>query len=149
MTPVGRVVADITLRQGYVKANGATVLRADYPRLVQFADVYSLWTDDPATYPAMYGVGDGKTTMILPDMRGVVERYLDDGKGYDASRVLGTYQQDTFASHTHGNGAKQGVCHVADVGGWSYRDVIIQATGATGGNETRAKNISVLAVIRY
>ena len=37
-TPVGRVVFDCVLRDGYVKANGATVASAsqDYPRLVEF-----------------------------------------------------------------------------------------------------------------
>ena len=43
---VGRVVGDIVLRAGYVKANGATVNRADYPRLYNFATTYSQFYDD-------------------------------------------------------------------------------------------------------
>ena len=69
----GNTVGDIAykpyLADGYVKANGATVLRADYPRLVALADQYSLWTSSPSDYPGLFGEGDGSTTMVLPDLR--------------------------------------------------------------------------------
>ena len=69
----GKAAGDISyrpyLKNGYVKANGATVNRADYPRLVKLADTYSLWSDNPATEPYFFGVGDGSTTMVLPDFR--------------------------------------------------------------------------------
>lgn len=99
---VGDVCGKTYLPQGYVKANGATVQRADYPRLVNLANRYNLWTTAPATYPALYGKGNGSTTMVLPDWRGVVMRFVDDGKGYDAGRVLGSYQADMILSHAHG-----------------------------------------------
>ena len=144
-TPVGRIISmDTILRTGYVKANGATVNRADYPRLYTFANVHSQFYDDgtkvftgtatsgatsitsisttdiatlsmlslPITisgtgiasgtkitaisttsvtintattaaisagtisygnitnFPAMYGIGDGSTTMVLPSVVG-------------------------------------------------------------------------------
>lgn len=69
----GKAAGDISyrafLKSGYVKANGATVNRADYPRLVKLADTYNLWSDNPATEPYFFGVGDGSTTMVLPDCR--------------------------------------------------------------------------------
>lgn len=69
----GKAAGDISyrafLKSGYVKANGATVNRADYPRLVKLADTYNLWSDNPATEPYFFGVGDGSTTMVLPDFR--------------------------------------------------------------------------------
>ena len=43
--PVGRVVGDIMLRIGYIKANGATINRADYPRLYNFANNNGLFYD--------------------------------------------------------------------------------------------------------
>lgn len=67
--PVGDVVYRPFLMSGYVKANGATVNRADYPNLVQYANDHSLWTSNPTGEPWKYGVGDGSTTMVLPDYR--------------------------------------------------------------------------------
>ena len=67
--PVGDVVYRPFLMKGYVKANGATVKRSDYPRLVKYANTYGLWTDNPTNEPWKYGKGDGSTTMVLPDYR--------------------------------------------------------------------------------
>lgn len=66
-TPVGMVRASLYLPDGYIKANGATVLRADYPRLVNLADKHNLWTEDTANYPGLFGVGDGLTTFVVPN----------------------------------------------------------------------------------
>ena len=69
MTPVGDVVFRPFLKAGYVKANGATVNRADYPNLVAYANSHSLWTSNPSSEPWKYGTGNGSTTMVLPDYR--------------------------------------------------------------------------------
>lgn len=69
---VGDVVFRPFLKDGYIKANGAVAQRADYPRLIAFADKYNLWTDTPATEPWKFGTGDGSTTFVLPDYRGRV-----------------------------------------------------------------------------
>lgn len=74
--PIGDVVYRPFLMDGYVKANGATVNRSDYPTLVQYANGHSLWTDSPASEPWKYGNGDGSTTMVLPDYRG---RFIQGG----------------------------------------------------------------------
>ena len=76
MTPVGDVVFRPFLKAGYVKANGATVNRADYPRLVAFANANNLWTDSPSTEPWKYGRGNGSTTMVLPNYVG---RFIQGG----------------------------------------------------------------------
>ena len=67
--PVGDVVYRPFLMAGYVKANGATVNRADYPNLVAYANSHSLWTSNPSSEPWKYGTGNGSTTMVLPDYR--------------------------------------------------------------------------------
>lgn len=67
--PVGFVIHHAILLPGFVKANGAEVNREDYPRLVTFATENNLWTETPTEEPFKYGVGDGSTTMILPDYR--------------------------------------------------------------------------------
>ena len=67
--PVGFVIHHSILLPGFVKANGAEVNREDYPRLVTFATENNLWTETPTEEPFKYGVGNGSTTMILPDYR--------------------------------------------------------------------------------
>ena len=66
---VGDVIYRPYLKNGYVKANGATVNRVDYPNLVAFANSHSLWTSNPSSEPWKYGTGNGSTTMVLPDYR--------------------------------------------------------------------------------
>ena len=66
-TPVGAVRGSLYLPAGYVKANGATVQRADYPRLVALADRYRLWTSDVPRDPGLFGRADHSTTMTLPN----------------------------------------------------------------------------------
>lgn len=70
---VGDIALRYTLRDGFIKLNGATVLREDYPRLVQWVDDNNLWTSDSAAL-GLFGVGDGLTTMRLPDFR---NRFLE------------------------------------------------------------------------
>lgn len=81
--------AQSTPPAGYLKRNGAAVSRTAYARL--FAKIGTA-----------YGEGDGSTTFNLPDGRGVFDRGLDDGRGFDPGRVLGSYQDSANLSHTHG-----------------------------------------------
>ena len=80
-----------TAPSGWLKANGAAVSRTAYATLF-------------AAIGTQFGAGDGSTTFNVPDMRGVVARGLDDGRGLDVSRVLGTYQADQFQDHGHVGG---------------------------------------------
>ena len=48
-TPVGTVRGSLYLPDGYIIADGSTVQRADYPRLVAFADEHNLWVDNQET----------------------------------------------------------------------------------------------------
>lgn len=73
---------------GFLKANGAAVSRTAYAALF-------------ARIGTSNGAGDGSTTFNLPDMRSEFVRGLDDGRGVDAGRVLGSAQAGQNASHTH------------------------------------------------
>ena len=64
---VGSVAGSLYLPDGYIKANGATVQRADYPRLVALADKHNLWTNDTANNLGMFGRGNGSSTFVLPN----------------------------------------------------------------------------------
>ena len=77
MTPVGCVRGSLFLPKGYIKANGATVQRADYPRLVQFIESNNLWTDDTTTNAGLFGKGDGSSTFVLPDYRERMMQYTE------------------------------------------------------------------------
>ncbi|MEW4951494.1 MULTISPECIES: phage tail protein [Pseudomonas] len=74
--------------RGYIKANGAAVSRTAYPELF-------------AAIGTTYGAGNGTTTFNVPDIRGEFVRGLDDGRGVDPGRVLGSWQNHLYASHTH------------------------------------------------
>ena len=67
--PVGVVFYDSYLHAGCVKYNGANVQRSDYIRIAKIATDENLWTESPSTEPWKFGVGDGSTTMTLPDFR--------------------------------------------------------------------------------
>ena len=80
-TPVGAVRGSLYLPTGYVKANGATVQRADYPRLVALADRHSLWTDDVTANAGLFGRGDGAATMVLPNWTDRMMQLAGDSAG--------------------------------------------------------------------
>lgn len=79
-TPIGAVRGSLYLPAGYVKANGATVQRTDYPRLVALADKHNLWTDNTTDNAGLFGRGDGRMTMVLPNWM-EVEGYANDNIG--------------------------------------------------------------------
>lgn len=81
MTPVGCVRGSLFLPKGYIKANGATVQRADYPRLVHFIEANNLWTDDTTTNAGLFGKGDGSNTFVLPDYRERMMQYTEGSIG--------------------------------------------------------------------
>jgi microcystin-dependent protein len=86
LTPAGTVIytARSTAPTGYLKANGAAVSRTTYATLF-------------SAIGTTYGGGDGSTTFNLPDLRGEFVRGLDDGRGVDTSRTLGSSQGDATA----------------------------------------------------
>jgi phage-related tail fiber protein len=72
-----------TAPAGWLKANGALISRTTFARLF-------------ARIGTTYGAGDGSTTFALPELRGEFIRGLDDGRGSDPSRTLGTYQNGSL-----------------------------------------------------
>lgn len=158
--PAGMIMpfAAATAPTDWLICNGAAVSRTTYARL--FAVIGTTW-----------GTGDGSTTFAVPDLRGVFLRGLDGGKGYDASRVFGSYQADDYPSHTH-TVTDPGHTHSYTAGGVATGIVaggltqpvqlsapssatsgstttgITIASGGGTGTETRPKNVAIVYCIR-
>jgi phage-related tail fiber protein len=146
---------------GWLKANGAAVSRTTYANLF-------------AVISTTFGAGNGSTTFNLPDMRGEFVRGLDDGRGVDPDRTLGSAQDDRFQTHKHawddtkainaddnppnassgylsGNG---GSTQALFAGGTINSRQYIGAptdneSTVRTGTETRPRNIALLACIKY
>lgn len=161
--PVGTVlwVADTEAPAGFLKANGAAVSRTTFAALF-------------AKLGTRHGQGDGATTFNVPDLRGEFVRGWDDGRGIDAGRALGSTQDDAFKSHTHTGTTNSAGSHnhelnrrqlggpagntaftVPSSGDTTYNTPSAGAhthsftTAATGGTETRPRNVALLACIKY
>lgn len=99
-TPVGSVRGSLYLPKGYIKANGATVNRADYPRLVKFIETNNLWTDDAAGNLGLFGKGDGNTTFVLPNYSQRYVQYKDES-GKTIASGLPNITGDFFAEDSN------------------------------------------------
>lgn len=131
--------AMITAPAGWLKCNGGLVSRTTYAAL--FAKIGTT-----------FGIGDGSTTFNLPDMRGEFVRGFDDGRGVDSGRAIGSSQTDMFKTHAHTTKVTiQGATTDATV------NDVVKSPGtsqsitseATGGTETRPRNIALLYCIKY
>lgn len=108
----GLSLGDVTyrpiLKEGYVKLNGATVQRADYPRLVQYATDNNLWTSSPMTEVWKFGNGDGSSTFVLPDYRNRIIQGSDTPSKIEAGLpdIQGSFYANDLSS-LFWTGAKQ------------------------------------------
>ena len=140
-----------TVPSGYLECNGAAISRTD------FSALFAIISDD-------FGPGNGSSTFNLPDLRGEFIRGWDHGAGNDpdvASRTdrgdgvtddrIGTKQSDEIKSHTHAhhlqsirclNNSGTGIFSIAS-------DTSEGTTQATGGNETRPRNVYMMYIIKF
>ncbi|HHH0822896.1 TPA: phage tail protein [Yersinia enterocolitica] len=127
---------------GFLKCNGSSFSAATYPKLA-------------LAYPSG----------VLPDLRGEFLRGWDDGRGVDSGRGLLTVENDEIRSHRHLklNVDTSGVAYSLAAGHFSeqqtggfYANTTIGydsgtpgiGTGATGGLETRPRNIAFNYIVR-
>ena len=149
LAPAGLVAtfARSSAPTGWMKANGAAVSRTAY------ADLF-------AVIGTTFGDGDGVTTFNLPDLRGEFVRCWDDGRGIDAGRVIGSSQSDMIKSHDHnlptstGASGNRSVIMDSSFGITSPNNLAPDQShrayvDATGGTETRPRNIALLACIKF
>jgi hypothetical protein len=153
---------------GFLKENGALVSRGDFSALWAYAQASGRVVSEAAWAAGDWGAfssGDGSTTFRIPDSRGEFVRGLDDGRGVDSGRLLGARQADELRSHDHTASSSVSYSNGVPVkndtwgtygyifGGDRYMDptnVSVSTTiGNTGGAETRPRNVSKLACIKY
>ena len=160
LIPTGGILymATNTTPTGYLKCNGAAVSRSTYSALF-------------AVIGTTYGSGNGSSTFNVPDLRGEFVRCFDDSKGTDSGRTIASFQDENFAEHQHRTSHPSNAPNVGNATDYGTQppspwngstpgpieyDVSYQnfnstrpKTTPTGGNETRPRNIALLACIKY
>lgn len=133
-----------TAPTGFLKANGALLSRTTYAALF-------------AAIGTTFGVGDGSTTFVLPDLRGEFVRGWDDARGIDAGRVFGALQTDAMQGHQHthywlaGSNGTTSAGSGINPGSSNTSSPVTDGTNGTPRTaaETRPRNIAMLACIKY
>lgn len=91
--------------------------------------------------------------LVTRDLRGLFVRFLDEGRGIDSGRMLGSQQGDMVGPHSHGLSVAIGTSLRA-LGGGSNNNVDVSGVNlisilANIGTETRPVNIALLGCIKY
>lgn len=146
---------------GWLNLNGQTISRSTYSNLWTFANSSgNIVTDASWTSLSAYGsfgTGDGSSTFRLPDLRGDFIRSWDNGRGVDIGRGIGTWQQDQLKAHNHNLTVRSlpGTSTSVPVEPLLTENYTPDTTtsqlqiSAFGGMETRPRNVSLLACIKY
>jgi len=136
--PTGSIITfpTNTVPIGFLECNGAVLSRTIY------ADLFAI-------IGTTYGY-TSSSNFKLPDIRGEFIRGFDNGRGIDSGRSIGSYQVDEFKSHSHEQLAwklgGQTTNSAYSVNGNTSTGYF---TGATGGSETRPRNIAMMYCIKY
>lgn len=123
-----------TAPEGWLVCDGAAISRTEYADL--FAAIGTVW-----------GAGDEISTFNLPDLRGEFVRGFDAGRDVDVGRVFGSAQSDELKAHSHTTGQA-----FYGTGGSTSSAIgeanLITETEATGGIETRPRNVAMTYAIK-
>lgn len=147
IVPVGSIIAFpgpvASIPNKWLLCDGSELSRTAYPQLF-------------GVIGTTYGAGDGSTTFNLPESRGEFIRGLDNGRGIDVGRTLGSFQGGSVGPHDHGFFA---VSQDNSSGSWEF--IVTNTTGSatanTGaiktngngiGSETRPRNLAQNFIIK-
>jgi phage-related tail fiber protein len=144
--PVGAVqsFAMATAPNGWLECNGVTVPNGVDTIQGKTANFTALHTAVGTTYGA---------AGTIPNLRGEFIRGWDNSRGIDPARNFGSNQVDEFKSHSHPF-VEQGSFfrsqfNVTGGTGMDGAYDISRNTSATGGAETRPRNVALLYCIKY
>ena len=117
---VGSIMAfAATPSSDWINCNGQAVSRTTHSRL--FSKIGTT-----------YGVGNGTTTFNVPEMRGETIRGLDQGRGIDINRTLGSFQDFAVARHYHYLPTQAPAGPVGT--NWGIMDSAFMDNGSSGSN---------------
>ncbi|WIW70450.1 hypothetical protein [Anaerosinus gibii] len=158
---VGNIVMRHTLCDGFVKANGAVLVASDYPRLKNFVVEKGLSVSATEWQAGMHGLyvyDETADTLKVPDVRAMFIRGLDDGRGIDENRGLGSTQESANKSHVHYT-SDQNTTRLPAIDGTGGVQFLNLNNGSrvnfnadiqpSGGKESRPYNIALIAQIKY
>tara|TARA_R110000868_G_C10972546_1_gene770338 strand:- start:359 stop:1363 length:1005 start_codon:yes stop_codon:yes gene_type:complete len=138
--PAGAVIAFAMSIEptGWLECDGSAISRTTYAALF-------------SAIGATFGVGDGSTTFNIPDSRSEIIRGWDNGRGVDAGRAFGSWQNGQIEAHTHSIALRAGTPATAGVAGLGNNadNSSTGITGSTGGAENRMRNVALLYCIKY
>ncbi len=152
-TPTGSIIAfvGVSAPTGWMICDGAELDRTVHSSLF-------------SVIGTSFGDGDGTTTFNIPDLRGMFLRGANNGSGNDPNAStrtslnggnsgdnVGSYQADEIKSHNHGlvgRSSTGGGGNYPSVTSGGISNIGIPHISATGGAETRPKNISVNYIIK-
>ncbi|MCQ6259303.1 phage tail protein [Pseudomonas sp. Q11] len=105
-TALGRISFESTrqvIPGGYAVLNGNLLVRSDWPWLWDYAQSSGALVTEAGKvgFEGTWTSGDGATTFRIPDIRGEFLRVLDEARGVDLNRVLGTSQTHSIQQHNH------------------------------------------------
>jgi microcystin-dependent protein len=139
LVPAGAIMpfAMNSVPTGWLAADGTAVSRSTYATLF-------------AAIATTYGVGDGSTTFNIPDLRGYFVRGTGTNSDGTASGTFAAKQADELKSHTHTMYIHPATASGSNTNAARFGDVGLGAstTQATGGTETRPKNIAMFYCIK-
>lgn len=145
-TPLGRIVLDTALAfapGGYAALNGGALSRTDWPWVWDHAQASGMLVAEAARrdHEGSWTTGNGTTTFRLPDVRGEFIRLLDDGRGVDAARKAGSWQDGTWirtvVQEWSGSDTEHGIYTMGTA--YAQPDARISTAGAGGSVPPGAK----------
>lgn len=134
--PVGSIIAYSaqTVPANYLECDGSTL------DTTQYADLFNV---------IAYTHGGSGTSFNIPDLRGEFIRGWDNGRGIDSGRSFGSSQADEIRSHTHQIYANGSNSSYGRQGTGSGAGDFVATSAATGGSETRPRNVALKYIIRF
>ena len=140
---------------GWLVANGAELLRADYPALWQLAQDELLFVTEAvwlAGQTSFFSSGNGTTTFRIPDWRADHFRAADLSRGLVPGFEVGNRLAPQNMAHTHGVAADNGGWLQSTPGnvvsGTDRGQVYTAQTTSSGGSEVRVRAVGMLVCIK-
>ena len=129
-------------------------LAADGTEYAKTGTYAALFAAISTTYGETNGSGAAGTSHFrVPDLRGYFVRGSGTNSDATAAGTFGAKQEDALKSHTHSYtdqiALSNGQFSVAGGTGQDGASDLARTTGATGGTETRPKNIAMLYCIKF